>query len=316
MLLALVLAATPSSPVELHAVAAGLLAPATRTPVGSLHDVPISAVRWLSPTVLSARHESPTIQLEALIDLSREGTAVEAIATRAITLGGTGAWTVVLKEKSHVPLLGRQADGLRVGFLPDQPTPLPMATVPDEVRPVPATTGAVERCLVRALHAKPDRSAPRWSLPSFATSVHRGPTNTDGWASAWAEGSAVVVHGFVQEHDVDCDAGAGGGLGLLGVGAGASDGVVNARAATLPAGTKLFASPKDATPFATLKTATRGLLLDDGAWRFDHVKSGAGEVHLRGVFVARDTPLTLEAAQGHGVGSVVNHFPDWPRLRR
>ncbi|MBL8921359.1 MAG: hypothetical protein JNJ54_21040 [Myxococcaceae bacterium] len=315
MLLALLLAATPSAPVELQVVSAGLLAPMTRTPVGSMRDVPISAVRWLSPTVLSARHESATIQLEALLDLSRDGTAVEALATRATTLSGTGAWTAVLKEQARVPLLGRLADGLRIGFLPDQLTPLAMATVPDEERPVPAAAGPAERCVVRALHARAERSAPRWDLPSSTATVHRGPSK-GGWASAWAEGSAVIIHGFVHEDDVDCHAGAGGGLGLSGVGTGASDGVVNARAATLPAGTKLFASPKELTPFATLKTATRGLLLDDGTWRLDHVKSGAGEVSLRGVFVARETPLTLEPARSHGVGSVVSRPSDWPRLRR
>jgi hypothetical protein len=315
MLLALVLAAAPSSPVDLHALSAGLLAPSTKTPVGVLDDVPITPVRWLAPTLLRARHESDAVRLDALIDVSRDGTAVEARARRAVTLGGVGVWTVVLKEGTRVPLLGRVADGLRVGFLEDQLAPFTAATVPDEERAVPPIGGPVERCLVRVLHAKADRAAARWNVPSFAATVHRG-ASKDGWASAWAETSAVVVHGFVHDDDVACDVGAGGGLGLSGVGAGATDGVVRARAATLPAGTKLFSSAKELEPFATLKKATRGLLLDDGAWRIDHVKSGAGEVHLRNVFVGRDTPLTLEPPQGHGVGSVARQTTTWPRLRR
>lgn len=296
-------------------LSAGLLAPATKTPVGAVDDVTITSVRWLAPTLLKARHESEAVRVEALIDLSRDGTAVEVVARKAITLSGTGAWTFVLKEGAHVPLLGKVADGLRVGFLEDQRAPLVAGTVPDVERPLPPTTGPVEPCFVRALYAKAEPGAPRWEAPSSAAAVHRG-ASTGGWASAWADGFGVVIHGFVRDEDVQCDADWDGALALTGVGAGAADGVVTARAARLPAGTRLFASPKDLEPIATLKAPTRGLLLEDGSWRIDHVQSGSGEVRFRNVFVGRDTPLALEPRRAHGVGSVVQRPHDWPRLRR
>ncbi|MBM4777495.1 MAG: hypothetical protein GQE15_07300, partial [Archangiaceae bacterium] len=95
MLLALVLTAAP---VELHVLSAGLLAPSTKTPVGALSDVSIDAKKWLSPTLMKAHHESKTVELEALVDLDRDGTYVEALANRDVALAGTGPWTVVLKK--------------------------------------------------------------------------------------------------------------------------------------------------------------------------------------------------------------------------
>jgi len=51
-------------------------------------------VKWVSSTLFQARHESPTVELEALLDLSREGTFLEAIASRDVTPArGCGWWS-------------------------------------------------------------------------------------------------------------------------------------------------------------------------------------------------------------------------------
>lgn len=312
MLLALVLTAAP---VELHVVSAGLLAPSTKTPVGALSDVTIDAKKWLSPTLMRAHHESKTVELEALVDLDRDGTYVEALANRDVALAGTGPWTVVLKKGARIPLVGRVADGLRIGFLKEHFAVTQTATVPDADRPIPLATGPAETCVVRAMHAKADPQSPRWEATSFAYTIHRG-TPKSGWAPAWAEGGALIVHGFVKDEDVECEVGSGGGLGLSGLGTASGDGSVQAQEAMLPAGTKLFASEREVEPFATLRAPVRGLKLDDGTWRIDHVKSGGGEVRFVNVVIGKDTRVTLEPKKTHGVGSTRTEKPDWPHFKR
>jgi len=313
MLLALLLAAAPS-PVELHALSAGLLAPETKKPVGAVDDVPLTATRWRSQTVFRARHQSKTVELEAWVDLSREGTYVEAVASRDVALSAGGPWTVVLKRGAKVPLLGRVADGLRVGFLPRHRMALPAATVPDEARSIPSAAGPVEPCLVRALHARPDASSAKWGTPSSAWTVHRGASTKAGWAPAWAESEVTIVHGFVRDADVVCDEGPGSGLGLSGTGAGSGDGMVVAREVTLPAGSKLFSSPAASTPIATLKVAVRALVLDDGTVRTDPLESGAGSVRFSNVVLAKDVVLPMLDARPYGVGSTMLQLDGWPRL--
>lgn len=312
MLLALVLTAAP---VELHVLSAGLLAPSTKTPVGALSDVSIDAKKWLSPTLMKAHHESKTVELEALVDLDRDGTYVEALANRDVALAGTGPWTVVLKKSARIPLVGRVADGLRIAFLPEHFAVTPTATVPDAERPIPLAAGPAETCVVRAMHAKADPKSPRWEATSFAYTIHRG-TPKSGWAPAWAEGGTLIVHGFVKDEDVECEVGSGGGLGMTGLGTASGDGSVQAQEAMLPAGTKLFASEREVEPFATLRAPVRGLKLDDGTWRIDHVKSGDGEVRFVNVVIGKDTRVTLEAKKTHGVGSTRSEKPEWPHFKR
>lgn len=312
MLLALVLTAAP---VELHVLSAGLLAPSTKTPVGALSDVTIDAKKWLSPTLMKAHHESKTVELEALVDLERDGTYVEALANRDVGLAGTGPWTVVLKKGSRIPLVGRVADGLRIAFLQEHFAVTPTATIPDADRPIPLAAGPAETCVVRAMHAKADPKSPRWEATSFAYTIHRGKPS-EGWAPAWADGSTLIVHGFVKDEDVVCDVGSGGGFGMKGMGTGSGDGSLQAQEAMLPAGTKLFASEREVEPFATLRAPVRGLKLDDGTWRIDHVKSGEGEVRFVNVIIGKDTRVTLEAKKTHGVGSTRTEKPDWPRFKR
>ncbi|MDP1922778.1 MAG: hypothetical protein Q8L14_41430 [Myxococcales bacterium] len=314
MLLALLLAAAPA-PVELHVLSAGLLAPETKQPVGAMDDVFVTPVKWVSPTLFKARHESSTVELEALLDLSREGTFLEAIASRDVALSGTGQWLVVLKRGAKVPLLGRLADGLRVGFLPQHLMVTSVATVPDEGRQVPPATGPAETCVVRAMYARPEAGAAKWETPSVAWTMHRGPSSKTGWAQAWADGQVTIVHGFVRDSDVECDVGSGGGLGLSGVGGGSGDGFVVAEEATLPAGTTLFTSARDAKPFATLRAPIRALRLGDGTWRTDPIKSGTGWVRFSTVVLAKGAVVTTKKAQTHGIGSSVMHQPDWPHLR-
>ncbi|MBL8939948.1 MAG: hypothetical protein JNM69_35665 [Archangium sp.] len=312
MLLALVLTAAP---VELHVLSAGLLAPSTKTPVGAASDVTIDAKKWLSPTLMKAHHESTTVVLEALVDLDRDGTYVEALANRDVALAGTGPWTVVLKKGSRIPLVARVADGLRIAFLPEHFAVTQTATVPDADRPLPLAAGPAESCVVRAMHAKADPKSPRWEATSFAYTIHRG-TPKSGWAPAWAEGGTLIVHGFVKDEDVECEVGSGGGLGLTGLGTASGDGSLQAQEAMLPAGTKLFASEREVEPFATLRAPVRGLKLDDGTWRIDHVKSGEGEVRFINVVIGKDTRVTLEAKKTHGVGSTRSEKPEWPHFKR
>lgn len=315
MILALVLAAAPMAPVELHALSAGLLAPTTKNPVGALRDVPFTAVRWLSPTLVRVRHDSATVELEALIDLSRDGTYVELETKRSLALSGS-PWTLVLREGARVPLLGRVGDGLRLGFLPTDFPVVTSATLPDVERPVPPATAPVEKCVVHAIYAKADKAAPRWEIGSKIPYAHRG-ASKDGWAPAWVDSGTLIVHGFVHDRDVNCrEEEFIGELGLTGVSTGMGDGQVEAQAAVLPAGTKLFATTKEVEPFATLKLPARGLLLKDGTWRIADVKSGAGEVRFTNVFVGRDTPLALEKLATHGVGSSIDSRPTWPRFKR
>ncbi|MDP3506168.1 MAG: hypothetical protein Q8S33_37865 [Myxococcales bacterium] len=327
MLLALLLAAAPA-PVELHVLSAGLLAPETKRPLGAMEDVFVTPVKWVSPTLFKARHESSTVELEALLDLSREGTFVEAVPSRDVMLSGTGAWVVVLKRGAKVPLLGRLADGLRIGFLPQHLMVTSSATVPDEVRSVPPATGedkapggdvvgraTQQTCVVRAMYARPEAGAAKWQTSSFAWTIHRGASSKTGWAAAWADGQVAIVHGFVRDSDVDCEVGSGGGLGLSGVGGGSGDGFVIAEEATLPAGTTLFTSARDASPFATLRAPIRALRLEDGTWRTDLIKSGPGWVRFSNVALAKGTVVMTKKAQTHGVGSSVMHQPEWPHLR-
>lgn len=314
MLLALLLTAAPA-PVDLHVLSAGLLAPETKQPVGAMDDVFVTPVKWVSSTLFKARHESASVELEALLDLSRDGTFLEAVATRDVALAGTGLWVVVLKRGAKVPLLGRLADGLRLGFLPQHLMVTNAATVPDESRPIPPATGPAETCVVRAMYARPEAGAAKWETPSFAWTIHRGPSSKAGWATAWADGQVTIVHGFVRDSDVECDVGSGGGLGMAGFGGGSGDGFVVAEEATLPAGTKLFTSSRDAAPFATLKTAIRALHLKDGTWRTDPIKSGAGWVRFSNVVLAKDAVVVLKKAETHGVGGSVMHQPDWPHLK-
>jgi hypothetical protein len=315
MLLALLLAAAPA-PVELHVLSAGLLAPETKQPVGAMDDVPVTAVKWVSSTLFKARHESSSVELEALLDLSRDGTFVEVIASRDVALSGAGLWVVVLKRGAKVPLLGRVGDGLRVGFLPQHLMVTNAATVSDEGRQVPPATGPAETCVVRAMYARPEAGAAKWETPSFAWTIHRGPSSKAGWSPAWADGQVTIVHGFVRDSDVECNVGSGGGLGMSGMGSGGSDGLVVAEEGTLPAGTKLFTSARDTAPFATLRVPLRALRLEDGTWRTDPLKSRSGSVRFTNVVLAKDAVVTTKKAKTHGIGGSMMRQPEWPHLER
>jgi len=312
MLLALVLTAVP---VELRVDSAALLAPTTNQPVGALSSVRVTAESWTSPTVFLARHESAAIEVTARVDLSREGTYVEAVAAQDVTLTGTGAWLVVLKKGAQVPLVGHVPEGLRVGFKREHFAVTPYATIPDVTRPVPPAEGPDEECLVTTMYARAEPDAPSWKLASFATTVHRG-TSVGGWSPAWAEGLSTIVHGFVRVADVVCGVGSGGGLGLSGIGTGSGDGMVEAQAATLPQGTRLFASEKDTVPLATLKTKAEGLKLKDGTWRINSVRSGSGWVRFSNVYLGKDARVTLGPLGTHGVGSSIAHHDGWPRFKK
>lgn len=313
MLLSLLLAAAP---VDLHVLGAGLVSPTTKVPIGAMSDVTIVPLAWTTPTTLKLSHDTAQVTLEAVIDLSREGTFVEAIAQRAVRLVGTGEWVVVLKRGATVPLVGRTPEGLRVGFQLEDTSVVAFATVPDDERgPPPPASGPAESCLVTTLHSRADQRSPKWKLPSFSTTVHRGPSKS-GWAAAWVETSTTIVHGFVRDADVLCDVGSGGGLGLAGVGTSSGDGLIEAQAATVPVGAKFFASEAETEWVATLKAPARGLKLKNGSWRLEHLKSGSGELRLSNVFLGHATVVQLEPVKQHGVGGSSLHKPEWPKLKR
>ncbi len=313
MLLPLLLAAAP---VDLNVLGAGILAPSSKTPIGAMVDLSIVPQAWTSPTVMRFTHESAQVKLDGVIDLSREGTYVEASATRNVVLTSTGQWLVVLKRGAKVPLVGRAPDGLRIGFQVEDSAVVPFATVPDDDEvAAPVAAGPEEKCAVSTVHARADLHAPKWKLPSFATSVHRGPSS-GGWAPAWVDGPSTIVHGFVHDADVQCDVGTGGGLGLSGIGGSSGDGIVDAREGLVPAGTVLFAGADEREQVAVLKAPARGLLLESGAWYFGHLKSGSGELRLSNVFVGKKTVVELEPSRRHGVGGSSVAKKNWPRLKR
>lgn len=312
MLLALLLAAAP---VELSVEAAGLMAPSGNQVIGSLTDVTVTAESWASSTVFLARHQSAAIDLTAKVDLAKEGTFVSAIAKTDLTLSGTGAWLVVLRKGASVPLVGHVGEGLRIGFLKEQQALMPYATIPDQAKAVPPAEGPVEECLVTAIHARKDPAAPVWKPPSFSTTIHRG-ASVDGWAPAWSESTELIVHGFVRDAEVKCDVGSGGGLGLTGLGTSSGDGFLEAQAAVLPAGTRLFASETDTQPFATLKTKVEALKLKDGTWRINAFKSGKGWVRFSNIVIGKEVRVTLGPLTTHGVGSSGARHDDWPRFKR
>lgn len=309
MFLALVLAAGPA--VELHALRAGLLSDDGR-PLGYADDVRLVARGWPTQTLMRATHESTTIDFEAFVDVSRDGTFVEVEAKRDVVLSVPDGWTVVLREKAKVPLLGRLSEGLRVGFFSRSSVVVPVATVPDVERPVPEASWPKATCVVQALHARADARSARWKPSSVVFDVFLGPMDAAGWAPAFALGEVVRVHGFAHKTDVVCDVGTGGGLELTGMG-GARDGSILAQEGTVPAGTKVFWSKTATDPFATLKVPTRGLRDEKGLWRFPHLRSGRGEVSLRDVVVKVE--VALAPMQQHGVGSSLVSPQDWPRLR-
>lgn len=312
MLLALVLAAAPP-PVELAVRVAGLWAPDGVTAVGALEDVPVSARAWPSPTVFEAHHESDALTLDARIDLAHEGTSVEAVAHRDVALTDSG-WALVLKKGARLPLLGRRGQGLVVGFLPTHDVLPKLATVPDAPQALPPTDAPIERCRAEALFAGPSLKAPSWRPSSFEWTLHRGPS-ARGWAPAFVESAALRVHGFVRDADVQCDTGCGGGLGLSGIGTGSADGLVRAREAVLPAGTTLVVSGQPEVQVARLKRPATALRLEDGTFRLNAVRSGAGWVRLRNVTLPKDTQVPLGPLTTHGVGGSVRHEPHWPRWR-
>lgn len=313
MLLPLLLAAAP---LDLHVLGAGVGAPSSKTPIGAIFDVSIVPKSWTSPTVMRFTHESAQVTLDGVIDLSREGTYVEATAARNVVLGGTGQWLVVLKRGAKVPLVGRTAEGLRIGFQTEDSAVVPFATVPDEDKGAPPpASGPEEKCLVSTVHARADLHSPKWKLPSFATTVHRGPSKS-GWAPAWVDGTSTIVHGFVRDADVTCDVGSGGGFGMGGIGSSSGDGMVEAQEGLVPAGAVLFAGEDELEQVAVLKAPARGLKLKSGAWYFGHLQSGKGELRLSNVFVAKKTVVELQPSRTHGVGGTSVTKLNWPRLKR
>lgn len=309
LIAALVLAAAPS-PVELHAIRAGLLSDQA-SPIGSLDDGVLVERKWVTQTLLFARHDNPGITLDAYVDVSRDGTFVEAVAKADVTLSATKGWTVVLEKGAAVPVMGHFAEGLRIGFLERSNMVVPAATIPDIAKPVPEANLPEAKCWVRALHAAADVRSARWEPSTVGFTVHLGEAAASGWAPAYADGEVTRVHGFARAADVLCDAGVGGGLGLSGFG-GASDGVLTARSATLPVGTQLFWSDSAPTPFATLRQPVTGLRSKTG-WRILIIQ-GETRVVLNGVTVKAD--VTLGPEEQHGVGGAVIRRADWPRLTK
>lgn len=311
MLLALLLSAAP---VELVALDAALLS-SNGTVVGSVDDLTLTPLTWANPTLLRARHSGPRVDVEAFIDVSRDGTFVEAHLTKEVAVTTEPGWRIVLKQGARVPLLGRLSDGLRLGFREHDAMVVKAVTVPDQPLPIPVSEKSVDDgCAAMVLYRTADLGAPRWAPSSAQWTLERG-QKTGAWYPAWADGALARVFGFVHERDVHCGQGLGGGFGVSGLGTTGSDGLLSAQAVTLPAGTKLYARADLTEVVATLKQPTAALRLTDGSLRTDPVSSGRGSVRFVRVFASLKG-LELGPLEGHGSGRHFRTNPDWPRLER
>jgi hypothetical protein len=272
------LLATMDQPREMKAGANEARRSRADQPVGWAESLPVSVSSWRTSTVLRVRHDGPAVTFEALVDLTREGTQVDARVRQPVRVTGVGAWVLVLKAGVAVPLLGRAPDGLRVGFLPEQRMPFAAVTLPEVALAVPRTKEAPLKCAVTALSVRPEEDAASLTVEPFAWTAHRAGPDTKGFTPVHLENATATLHGFVRSSALRCDDVGPGGLGLSGLGVGGGDGIVQAEAAVLPAGTRLFAAPGDATPLATLKKPTAAFTIDGSTWRLDPMTSGPGIV--------------------------------------
>lgn len=311
MLLALLLSAAP---IELVALDAALLS-SNGSVVGTLEDLALTPMTWATPTLLRARHSGSRVEFEGFVDVSREGTLVEARIAKDLAVTTEPGWRIVLKAGAAVPLLGRLSDGLRLGFRPNDAMVVKVVTVPETPAPLPTMEKPVDDgCTAMALYRSADLGAPRWAPSSAQWDLVRS-AKVGAWFPAYAEGGLARVYGFVHERDVHCGLGMGGGFGISGMGSSCGDGSLSARAVTLPASTRLFARADLTEQVATLKQPTPALVLEDGSLRTELIRSGPGEVRFVRVFASmkglEPGPLT-----SHGVGRQRRHEPDWPRLER
>jgi hypothetical protein len=311
LLLPLLIAAAP---VDVHLRSAALLGPTTEQPVGWAESLPVSVSAWKGPTLLRVRHDGRAVSFEAFVDLTRDGTQVEARVRHPVRVSGVGDWVLVLKGGATVPLLGRAPEGLRVGFLPEQLIPFAAVTLPEVALPVPPTKNAPLKCAVAALSVRADDAAPSLTVEPSAWTAHRSGPDTKGFTPVHLENTTATLHGFVRPSALRCDEVGAGGLGLSGLGTGAGDGTIEAEAAVLPAGTRLFAAPVDSAFFARLKKPTAAFTVDGRAWRLDPLSSGSATVQLTRVFLAPDVHPPRERRRPHGIGSSTSRHPNWPRL--
>ncbi|MDX2015699.1 MAG: hypothetical protein SFW67_36230 [Myxococcaceae bacterium] len=320
--LALVLAA---SPVDVQLRNAALLGPSSRAPIGWALAAPVRVVSWPRSTLPRVRHDGPLGAFEVLVDLSREGTEVEARVRQPVRALGVGAWPVVLKAGAVLALQGHDAQGWQVAFLPEHHVPFSVMTLEDDARPVtravrPATPlrfrledGGSGECAVDELFQTPTSEAPTLRLEPSRWTCLRAGDDVGGFSPVRAETDLLEVSGWVRRASVRCD-GVSSGLGLSGLGAGAGDGLLEAEAATLPKGTKLLDAAGGAV-VTTLIRPARALALDGGAWRLEPLVRGSLTVQWSRVFLEPSVAPFRETQRWHGVGSSGSTASDWPRPR-
>jgi hypothetical protein len=313
-LLATLLAAAPPAAPRIHVLHAALLVPGEDEARGGLSDVDVRLGPWLTATRVAMDHVGYAFELHAEMELMQERTFVELTVPSERVLAATGPWTVVLQRRKPAALVGGREGALELGFTAQDNLPV-MAAELDlfQSATVPAAEGPANPCLVRAMHAAPDGKSPRWEPASYLWTIHRGAPVDATWHAAWAQGNGWTVHGFVNKADVACGVGSGGGFGLEGYGPVSSDGQVMARAALLPSGTRLFASPGARAPLAVLHKDAHALRSEAGWWLLASIREGRSELTLHHVWLAPGVEPRLEPLRSHGTGSTSIRHPEWPR---
>jgi hypothetical protein len=325
---ALMMAATSTAPApKVFAHHALLRAPGHHGPVGHLSDGAIELGDWRTDTIVAVRYRGAGFDVDADVDLTDTGTELSVTVPTATALSDTGPWTIVMTPNAKVALGGRRKNGLRVLMFSAQQMPVVDATIVHGLGAQPAAVagdtadddgwpGADATCQPKQLYATATAGAPTMKTPSSRGRLRRDGRASRGFTPAHIDVDGFVIFGFARADQMQCETQMGG-LGLRGTG-GASDGVITAREARLPAGTRVFSDGHDA-PIATLHRPVRALLGDDGRWRVPTFTVGGVSLGLHSVVVdpvLTDKAFVDTAPRQHGVGNVNSLSDDWPHPKK
>ena len=226
--------------------------------LGSLHDAPVTVVRWATPTEPVLQFEDADVSLETSVELAE---SMDPARPRARLVAGVrgrttlpvGPWTIRMSAGAWAPVRGADAAGVRIALPPGMPSSeatIPLGTRGARGRPSRAfdhpeasSRGFELVCASFEVRASAAPDAPRWTIPSTAAYRVRR-VNEVLTIEVRMEG--FVLLGFVDRVPDRCDA----ELGRSGIGSSCGDGFTNGLVFQIPAGTPLYASSSSTEPFA------------------------------------------------------------------